>query len=79
MRRVSAGSRGWSAAVGLFKYFFTLIICPLFEDLCVFNTKVLGQQGVICLLYKSYRLRSFGFLFITFFVWSGAWQTKCKR
>lgn len=47
--------------VGLFKYFFTSVICSLFGDLCVFNTKVLGQQGVICLLYKNYRLRCFEF------------------
>jgi hypothetical protein len=54
----SDGSHGWSDAVGLFKYFFTLIICSQFEDLCLPNTEVLGQQGVICWPFKDYRLRS---------------------
>lgn len=49
------GSHGWSA-VELFKYSF-YYLPSLFGDLCLFNTKVLGQRGVICLVFIGYRFQ----------------------
>lgn len=52
------GSRGWSIAVGLFKYYF-FIICQHYLVIYVGLTRrCLGNISVICLLFIGYRFQN---------------------